>query len=290
MNTKASKSDMDPTEFDIIKKPRTKFTSNVLRRAIPKINIQNRIGTISMNGLNVLSAIRLGSASGSNEKFAPKKIKTVSILPKITSLDPGSLQNIMPSTSKKPSSSAIGKPEGNQAKQLEVIEAEDSGDDDDDDEEKSNDDSSGSSSSSFGLDNDDEDKLYNQIQISQKEAQDFKDAKNKGEHLDDLVDQEMIELLNVCKRLHCPKIEALQSKMVKFGEEKKDKKVLILDMDETMLHAKFLQNAEDEKNDDGDFVFELQSETSGSKDVAGTPGDSLKVSIKMRPYLDMALD
>ena len=36
-------------------------------------------------------------------------------------------------------------------------------------------------------------------------------------------------------------------------------KVLILDMDETMLHARFLQNEEQEKNDDGDFVFTLTS-------------------------------
>jgi hypothetical protein len=61
-------------------------------------------------------------------------------------------------------------------------------------------------------------------------------------------------------------------------------------MDETMLHAKFLSSEKDEQNDDGDYVFTLQSETSGSADVEGTPSDSLKVSIKMRPFLDMALD
>jgi CTD small phosphatase-like protein 2 len=37
-------------------------------------------------------------------------------------------------------------------------------------------------------------------------------------------------------------------------------------------------------------VFTLQSNTSGSADVQGTPSDSLKVSIKLRPYLDMAMD
>jgi len=40
-------------------------------------------------------------------------------------------------------------------------------------------------------------------------------------------------------------------------KEGTNKKVLILDMDETMLHAKFLQSEEDEKNDDGDFSFTL---------------------------------
>lgn len=38
-------------------------------------------------------------------------------------------------------------------------------------------------------------------------------------------------------------------------------------MDETMLHAKFLANDEDESNDDGNFIFTLQSEESGSTDV-----------------------
>lgn len=74
----------------------------------------------------------------------------------------------------------------------------------------------------------------------------MKDAKKKGEHLDDLVDEEMISLLNVCKRLHVPKLEALASKFVDFGPNPEGKKVLILDMDETMLHAKFIQNAEEE--------------------------------------------
>ena len=42
-------------DFDIIKKPRTNFTNNVLRRAIPKVNIQDKINSISVNKLNVLS-------------------------------------------------------------------------------------------------------------------------------------------------------------------------------------------------------------------------------------------
>jgi hypothetical protein len=68
----------------------------------------------------------------------------------------------------------------------------------------------------------------------------IREAKKKGEHLDDLVDEEMISLLNVCKRLHQPKLESLASKFVHFGEKPPNKKLLILDMDETMLQAKFL--------------------------------------------------
>lgn len=85
----------------------------------------------------------------------------------------------------------------------------------------------------------------------------MKDAKKKGEHLDDLIDEEMVELLNVCARLHMPRIETLQDKFYHMGPRDGNKKVLILDMDETMLHARFLENEAAEARDDGDFVFTL---------------------------------
>ena len=78
--------------------------------------------------------------------------------------------------------------------------------------------------------------------------------------------------------------------MVKFGDNEGKQKTLILDMDETMLHAKFIQSDQDLENDDGNFVFTLQSSESGSKDIAGSPSEQLRISIKMRPYLDLALD
>jgi hypothetical protein len=52
-------------------------------------------------------------------------------------------------------------------------------------------------------------------------------------------------------------LETLQSKFVNFGPNPGNKKTLILDMDETMLHAKFLSNDQDEANDDGNFIFTL---------------------------------
>jgi TFIIF-interacting CTD phosphatase-like protein len=100
----------------------------------------------------------------------------------------------------------------------------------------------------------------------------------------------MIELLNVCYRLHMPTMESIKDKCYNMGPRDGNKKVLILDMDETMLHARFIENEAAQKADDGDFFFTLQSANSGSADVEGSPGSSLKVSIKMRPYLDMTLD
>jgi predicted secreted acid phosphatase len=41
--------------------------------------------------------------------------------------------------------------------------------------------------------------------------------------------------------------------MVCFGDNPSKSKVLILDMDETMLQAKFIQSDEEAATDDGDF-------------------------------------
>jgi hypothetical protein len=207
-------------DFDIIKKPRTNFTNNVLRRAIPKMNIQDKISSISMNKLNVLSAMRLGPTAGSSVSFNDNKIKTVGNLPKIHSLDSRMMGDILPDKKKdkkeERSTGQISKP----VQGLAGIEEGKMGDEDlDDVSEKSeevfnkqkpkgadeddssgkvdSDDNSDSGESSIDMDGDedDEQKLYAQILSEQNKAATLKDAKIKGEHLDDLVDKEMIELL-----------------------------------------------------------------------------------------------
>lgn len=92
------------------------------------------------------------------------------------------------------------------------------------------------------MDGDDEEKLYDKFLNLQNQNASLKDAKEKGTHLDDLVDKETIMLLGMCKRLHKPKLEQIKSKFVKFGPNEGKLKTLILDMDETMLHAKFIQS------------------------------------------------
>jgi len=84
-------------DYDVIKKPRTNFTNNVLRRAIPKMNINDKINSISVNKLNVLSQMRLGPSSGSHIEFGGKKIKTLNALPKVLSLDSGAINDVLPS-------------------------------------------------------------------------------------------------------------------------------------------------------------------------------------------------
>lgn len=87
---------------------------------------------------------------------------------------------------------------------------------------------------------DDEEKLYQQILQDQSNAKKLKDAKAKGEHLNDLIDKDMIDLLRICKSLPHPKADALQDKFYTMGPKDGNKKVLVLDMDETMLHARFI--------------------------------------------------
>ena len=52
-------------------------------------------------------------------------------------------------------------------------------------------------------------------------------------------------------------------------------------MDETLIHAKFLTHPSQEKNDDGDFIVSIASSTSH---------ELVKISVKMRPYLDSVLE
>jgi TFIIF-interacting CTD phosphatase-like protein len=53
-------------------------------------------------------------------------------------------------------------------------------------------------------------------------------------------------------------------------------------MDETLIHSKFLTSEADLKNDNGDFIISLSSKNDEK--------DSVKISVKMRPYLDNSLE
>ena len=79
---------------DIIRKPRTNFSSTVLRRAVPVLNVKDKIGSISINNLGVLSAMRIGPTGGSSYDIgAQKKVYTLTYLPKVQSLDSGMISS-----------------------------------------------------------------------------------------------------------------------------------------------------------------------------------------------------
>jgi hypothetical protein len=68
-------------EIDIIRKPRTTYSSNVLRRAVPNINLQQKKESITMVKLKVLTALKLPKDGQQS-----RRVKTVEQLPKILSI------------------------------------------------------------------------------------------------------------------------------------------------------------------------------------------------------------
>ena len=86
-------------------------------------------------------------------------------------------------------------------------------------------------------------------------------------------------MLKICKQFDPPTPEEINSRSVELGEVKKQK-TLILDMDETLIHAVILQKGEEPRSD-GDFTITLSSEDDG---------DELKISVKMRPHMEDILD
>jgi len=69
-----------------------------------------------------------------------------------------------------------------------------------------------------------------------------------------MVDAELLDLLRVCKNLPKPSMDDLKPYMVNFGPKQRQK-TLILDMDETLIHAKILSSTD--TTDDGDFTVPL---------------------------------
>lgn len=155
-----SKSTADPAEYDVIMKPRTNFSCNVLRKVIPAFNVQDKIGTISMSKIKILSSMRLADAGVPHSP----KIRTVASMPKIQSLDSGGA-SIMLQKSKESGQKGENETKKVSSKLFGIAEE---GDNHSSSEESSG--SSGSSGSSMGLDGEenDLDKLYEQLLSDQK--------------------------------------------------------------------------------------------------------------------------
>ena len=65
---------------DVIKKPRTNYSNNVLRRAVPNVNIQLKKESITMVKLKVLTFLKLPK-----EEQLARRVRTVDEIPKIIS-------------------------------------------------------------------------------------------------------------------------------------------------------------------------------------------------------------
>ena len=105
----------------------------------------------------------------------------------------------------------------------------------------------------------------------------------------------MKDILKACSLLKYPTMEELEDKMVNFGPISKNK-LLILDMDETLLHSQFKPMDENENlaaqnqmtlqncDDGSGFEFSLQL---GNRDKEGR---AIKLLVKVRPHLEPMLD
>jgi hypothetical protein len=71
--------------LDVIKKPRTNYSKNVLRRAVPNVNIQEKKESITMSKLKVLTMLKLQKSDDTS-----RKVKTVDNIPKILTIVAGS--------------------------------------------------------------------------------------------------------------------------------------------------------------------------------------------------------
>lgn len=104
-------------------------------------------------------------------------------------------------------------------------------------------------------------------------------------------DPSLTKLLRACSLLKYPDISKLKDQMVKLGPKTKTK-LLILDMDETMLHTKFEPNNDKEmqpvnlENINGVLQFTVYLDV----DAKGkSKGKSLKLNVKIRQHLEDVL-
>jgi len=94
-----------------------------------------------------------------------------------------------------------------------------------------------------------------------------------------LVDQELTTLLKTWKNFPEPTEEQLKDKAIEFGKRKRDR-TLILDMDETLIHAEILpESAKPIKDVDFTITLKNKNEESGRE-------ETYIVYVKIRPFYD----
>lgn len=98
-----------------------------------------------------------------------------------------------------------------------------------------------------------------------------------------LVDQELTTLLKQCKEFPEPTPEQISAKGIEFGDRKRDK-TLILDMDETLIHAEILpESAKPIKDVDFTITLKNINEESGKE-------ETYIVYVKIRPFYDECME
>jgi Dullard-like phosphatase family protein len=99
-----------------------------------------------------------------------------------------------------------------------------------------------------------------------------------------LVDNELTSLLKLCKEFDEPTEKFLNDKAIEFGEKKRHK-TLILDMDETLIHAEILpENAKPIKKD-VDFTITLKNLNTETGE-----NEIYIVYVSIRPFYDECME
>lgn len=241
----------DEMQVDEVYKPRNTFSSNALRRAVPQTDLQKKKASLSMSMINMGASGRLGSRMFSNSNLDGSggeqgRHLSFNIAKQISFTSPSG-KKFGSAPKKNGVSGSLG-----DSRNQEIAEV--SGDDcDSSDSSVKSDPSSSSGDSSDSIEaaingDDNEDAIYDQILAAQEGRKLGGEEKKDGE-VQDLVDRNMINLLRVCSMLQRPTPEQIEERKVNLGPQEKSK-LLILDMDETLLHSKFhkLTGTEDFSN------------------------------------------
>ena len=118
---------------------------------------------------------------------------------------------------------------------------------------------------------------------AQEGRDDIEERKKEETQVEDLVDKNMVNLLRVCGMLQRPKPEEIESRKVNFGPKTKSK-LLILDMDETLLHSKFHKL----NGDEDQYSTGIQEDANGVLEfhvlISNKPNQppSLRLNVKLR--------
>lgn len=97
-----------------------------------------------------------------------------------------------------------------------------------------------------------------------------------------LVDDDLTDLLSICKTMQEPSEDMIKSRAISMGEKKRHK-TLVLDMDETLIHAEILpEKAKPIK--DADFTITLKNINSNNEE------ETFVVYVKIRPFYDECME
>ena len=275
--------------MEVVIKPRTNFTSSALRRAVPQTDIKKKRESLTMSMINIYQ-------SGSQRLFKSGKVETQSnrqlqscnlVAKQISFASPRGME-IQKAVRK--SSQQLKK----QPAQIDDVVDEQS---DDDSSAKSDATSESNSSSDESIDaaingeDDTEQALYERILAEQEGREIGEERKSSNDlQLEDLVDKNMINLLIFCTMLTKPPAADIEARKVTLGPQVCSK-LLILDMDETLLHSRFHKITSAEEA----FETGIQSDANGvlefniliSSRTNAPP--STRINVKLRQHLEEAL-